>query len=105
MDVRAFGVLDAVCGLVVIIWVAEFVTKFGALSVCVCVCFGGFELCGCRRVRDSKLKPFVLPSKGKAGLGVTISNSSSSSFCDYKFGFWCAFGTRQPRSQSIQLGY
>lgn len=55
--------------------------------VCVCVCFGGFELCGCRRVRDSKLKPFFLPSKGKAGLGVTILNSSSSSFCDYKFGF------------------
>jgi hypothetical protein len=38
VDVRAFGVLDAVCGLVLIIWVAEFVTKFGALSVCVCVC-------------------------------------------------------------------
>jgi hypothetical protein len=38
VDVRAFGVLDPVCGLVVIIWVAEFVTKFGALCVCVCVC-------------------------------------------------------------------
>jgi hypothetical protein len=75
------------------------------VCVCVCVCFGGFELCGCRRVRDSKLKPFFLPSKGKADLGVTILNSSSSSFCDYKFGFCCAFGTLQPRSQSIQLGY
>ncbi len=63
MDVRAFGVLDPVCGLVVIIWVAQFVTEFGPLSVCARVCFGGFELCGCRRVRDSKLKPFVLRSK------------------------------------------
>ncbi len=103
MDVRAFGVLDAVCGLVVIIWVAEFVTKFGALSVCVCVYV--LVVLSCVVVEDSKLKPFVLPSKGKAGLGVTILNSSSSSFCDYKFGFCCAFGTRQPRSQSIQLGY
>jgi hypothetical protein len=37
VDVRAFGVLDPVCGLVVSIWVAEFVTKFGVLCVCVCM--------------------------------------------------------------------
>ncbi len=70
MDVRAFGVLDAVCGLVVIIWVAEFVTKFGALSVCVCVCvcvcFGGFELCGCRRF---EAQAFCSSFQGKGRFG------------------------------------
>ncbi len=104
MDVRAFGVLDPVCGLVVIIWVPEFVTKFGVSSVC--VCFGGFELCGCRRVRDSKLKRFFSSFQGKRRFAFDNSEFFFQLFfCDYKFGFCCAFGTLQPRSQSIQLGY